>query len=189
MAYGTSLTVERTPRFWKRCGGGWVAGLREALGPRFVLHNAAGWGRDSVWGLAMLERRVLARRPDVVLVEFSINDADRRRAISIEASRRNATELVERIRAARPSCLPLLMAMSPALERHAACRGDLDAYYDAWEGVARTSGAAWVDHRPAWRALAPHDLRRALPDGLHPTPEAARALMLPPLLAALGVKS
>jgi lysophospholipase L1-like esterase len=145
------------------------------------VHNAAGWGRDSAWGLGTVERRVLAHDPHVVLVEFSINDADRRRGISLAVSRRNTEAILDRIRAAAPGCRTLLMTMSPALGRHARVRPDLEAYYDLYRRLARERGLALADHLAAWKALDPAALRRSLPDGLHPAPAAACSIILPGL--------
>ena len=190
VAYGTSLTARWTWRLWRRTGGHWVrplrAGLRAQTDPRLGVENAARWGSDSTWGLRCLERRVLGRRPHLLLLEFAINDADRRRGISIGRSRSQLSRMLDEVASACPACQVVLLTMSPALGRHAVARPELDAYYELYREAARERGLHLVDLNARWCALPEDGLHRALPDGIHPTPEACRTIVVPELISTLS---
>ncbi len=193
VAYGTSLTAERTWRVWRRSGGAWVAMLRERLEREFPglarVTNAARWGADSAWGARRLERRVLRLDPDLTLLEFGINDADRRRSVALEGFRRNLDSMLDRLTSGRPDRDVLLLTMNPALGRHAETRPRLEAFYGAVREAASERDLPLADLHVAWRAaLAAAGVEaRLLPDGIHPGPEACRDVVLPGLLDALGL--
>src|SRR5262249_42339815 len=69
VAYGTSLTAGST---WPSLVG---ARLDEVAPGLATVVNAGQIGMASNWGLDHVDDRVLARRPDTVMIEFSINDA------------------------------------------------------------------------------------------------------------------
>src|SRR5919106_297238 len=81
--YGTSLSAERCA-FWARTGGTWVAGSESRTFAKKYrglvrVTNAAKWGSNSEWGVKRLGPRLLRYKPDLVFIEFSVNDADVRR--------------------------------------------------------------------------------------------------------------
>ena len=51
--------------------------------------------------------------PDVVLIEFSINDAVWLKGVSLQRSRENATKIVHAIKEARPNTRLFLMTINP----------------------------------------------------------------------------
>lgn len=53
---------------------GWAALLAQALGPRVKLVNAGVSGTDSAAGVQRLQAQVLDAQPDLVIVEFGVND-------------------------------------------------------------------------------------------------------------------
>ena len=69
--YGTSLTQ----------AGAWTRFLTEELTAKFpgqvTARNSGGPGMHSGWGLRNVDERVIAHKPDVVFIEFAINDAGR----------------------------------------------------------------------------------------------------------------
>ena len=98
VTYGTSLTD--SPR-------GWPALLKDsidALYPGTVeVVNSARAAMWSTWGVQHLDERVLAKRPDLVLIEFAINDAYLPYKTSTEVCRINLEYMIDRIREACPA--------------------------------------------------------------------------------------
>ena len=149
--------------------------------------NSARWGADSQWGLTHVERRVVARRPDAVFLEFAINDADARRNIGIEQSTDNLKAMIERIQ--RSGATVVFHTTNPVFGPRHAQRPNLVDYYDAHIKAAARLGAITIDVLPDWIARFqsdPHLARRFLPDGLHPTASAADELIVPALLRQLA---
>lgn len=182
---GTSLT--------KR--GGWDTALEErlsaCLGRPVETLNFGGAGMNSRWGLAQVET-VLAEAPDVVSIEFSANDASILRGVGLDESAANAKAIIERLGAGEKPPKRVLLAMNPMHGVRSWVRPWLDDYYDAYPALAAKTGAVFLDLRPHWRALGPEALSEAIPDGVHPTPEASAAVAAAPLAkaiaAALGAK-
>ena len=69
VVYGTSLTAK----------GPWVPFLRNKLKEKYSenvsLINSGGSGKDSNWGLANLQKKVIDYKPNAVFIEFGMNDA------------------------------------------------------------------------------------------------------------------
>ena len=179
VVYGTSLSAMFP----------WSAALEEALRgcdwPATVVNSAVG-GVDSRWGLENLDQRVIDLAPDIVLLEFSANDAFVDRAISLEESRRNTAALVDRVRAALPRARIILMSMSPMRgEKEHRLRPRLAEYYRLYGEVAKDRGVEFVDLYPKWEALfawRPDVFARMVVDERHPTPEGNLAVIIPALL-------
>jgi len=53
---------------------GWAALLVKSLGPQVKLVNAGVSGTDSAAGVQRLDKQVIAAQPDLVIVEFGVND-------------------------------------------------------------------------------------------------------------------
>ncbi|HEX7009180.1 MAG TPA: GDSL-type esterase/lipase family protein, partial [Phycisphaeraceae bacterium] len=91
VCYGTSLTA---------CGA-WVSQVAAALamkyGNRVRVTNSGEGRQHSRWGLAHLRERALDLKPDVVLIEFAINDALTRFNLSPAESRANLTQMIDHI--------------------------------------------------------------------------------------------
>lgn len=163
-----------------------------ALNPGFTYVNAAEGGRDSRWGKTHFADRVIAEEPDLVFLEFAINDAVARFALPVEEARANLEAMLDALQAALPRCAPVLQVMNPAIDRpagHEGHRPQLAAHEAMWRTVARDRRILLIDHAPAWAALlscGADEFRRFVPDGLHPSLEGYRRHVLPTLRAALG---
>lgn len=176
---GTSLTSR----------GGWQEPLRRALsacrGSDVTIVNLAKSGMASDWGLTQIGK-ALAERPNVVLVEFAINDAALNRFLSQRESGANMEEIVTRLKAGESRPAVYVMAMSPVSGLRGMIRPFLGQYEELHAEIARRLGVGFIDHRPAWAALSADDLATAIADGAHPDPETASRVMLPGLLRALA---
>ncbi|NBB63336.1 SGNH/GDSL hydrolase family protein [Pseudomonas sp. ODNR1LW] len=167
--YGTSLTS----------GGGWQAPLQRRLmdcaSRPVIVHNRARAGASSRWGLQNIER-VNHDRPDVVLIEFSINDAALNRMITPGESRANMRGMVERLRRQNPGVRIYFQAMSDGWGLRRWMRPMLDAYASDHRRLAAALGVGFVDHRPYWKSVSKRTRREIMPDGLHPLPQRSAEL-------------
>lgn len=177
VAFGTSLTAN----------GGWQDELAGRLGAcrdaTVELHTVALPGANSHWALETLDK-VIARAPDIVLIEFSINDASLLHGMPADQSRANTEAIIARLEAAVPQVQIVLMTMNPAAGLRAMTRPFLGDFYKVYREIAAEHQVLLADLARRWEA----DGRwpDALPDGLHPTAEAARAVVVPELLRLLG---
>jgi acyl-CoA thioesterase-1 len=186
--YGTSLSKS----------GAWVPQLQQALEARFPglvkVTNSARGGQHSGWGAANVEAGVVAQQPDVVFIEFAINDAVTRFDLSLETVRRNVDTMLDRIAAAHPRCEIILQVMNPAVgkaEGDPSHRRNQDAYQQIYREAARSRRLRLIDHSVAWNRLLAAEgeagFRRFVPDGVHPNLEGWRQIVLPTLRRELGL--
>ena len=173
---GTSLTASND----------WVERLAECLPPRTKVGVVARNGETSIWGLAQVEA-ILAHKPDIVFIEFSINDADVRHRISLSESKENHRALVDRIVASRPGTQFVFMTMSPAHGiRKYVLRPRLPAYYALYRELADELDTGLLDLYPRWKQLRQGDREQS--DGLHPSSDAAARVIVPALSGFLGLE-
>lgn len=177
---GTSLTRR----------GDWpdllAAGLQACAGAPLVVERLARAGAASDWGLEALRARLAsadAPTPDIVIVEFSGNDASLVHGFPLFVSRRNHLEMLRLVRDA--GALPILATMSPAWGWKALARPGQDRYHALYRDLAAAEGTGLIDTIADWRALSPEERRVALPDHLHPTAAAMAAITVPAFDKAL----
>ncbi|MDR0353194.1 MAG: SGNH/GDSL hydrolase family protein [Opitutaceae bacterium] len=188
VTFGTSLTK----------GNRWFAPLREILDQEFpgqITHvNGAGSGRNSAWGLQVLETNVLAHKPDCVFIEFAINDCVPRMKISAGQSRQNMTAMLDRIRQALPACEIVLQITNPVVGKpkgDKSERVDQPAYEQIYRDLAKERGLLLIDNAPSWQKLLAEKgeagFLKLVPDGVHPNNEGWRQIALPNILKTLGM--
>lgn len=176
---GTSLTLR---------GEAWVKALEAALGACHPagaqIERLARGGGNSAWGAEALRQRLAqSGLPDLLIVEFTINDASLWHGMTLDKSRDRHREI---LKAAAAAGLPIFLAtMSPAFGREALERPGQVAYRALYPDLARAEGAGLIAMVPGWQALTPDERRAALPDGLHPTDAAMTQVAVPALTAAL----
>ena len=183
VAYGTSLTEF----------GAWVPELRPnprpaLFRPRDRLTKRGRHGVGTRWGLEHLEERVIAERPDVVLIEFAINDAFEALDVAPRESRALLEQMIERIEAALPDCEIILMTTNPTTGGYA--RRDLAPYYQAVRDVAGSAASCWSTPSPPGASSSSatgSTFDAYLPDGTHPSPKGDAAITTPRIHAALGL--
>lgn len=186
VCYGTSLTAN----------GAWVGKMRDWLAAKYpgrvTVINGGMSGKNSATGLAELESRVIAQGPDVVFLEFGVNDAfqytDGTPVLSVEQAKANLVEMIQRVRAANPEVGVVLQTMNSAWDSpvgsnaSATLRPQLAAYYQMYREVAEEMKCFLVDHHSHWRELQERDpaaFRAAIPDGVHPTAQGLEMMMIP----------
>lgn len=172
---GTSLTANYD----------WPERLERCLAGELMVTKIAEGGAGSDWGLTQLDK-LDSSDPDLVLVEFSINDADLRLGISRMQSRANHKAILQHLRQVHPDAKIVLMTMNPAhgLRRYL-LRPRLPAYYGLYPALAEEFEAGLLDLYPRWQILM--QSAREQTDGLHPSQDAAARVILPALSTYLGV--
>lgn len=186
--YGTSLSAF----------GPWTTQLKEELNYRYPGRvqwiNASGSGKYSTWGVANLEKRVLAQKPDAVFLEFGVNDAVARFHCPVWKAKQNLEKMVARIRATSPQTEIVLLTTNPVIglePGHRSYRHRLADYFAAIREVAYTHHTVLVDQEPLWARVldrGPDAYRRWVPDGIHPSVSGCRQVATPAILAALDVR-
>ena len=165
--FGTSLTV----------GNAWperlIEGLSECFGHSVALTRIAQTGAGSDWGVGAIDQ-VIDQQPDIVLLEFVINDADIRDGTSLRNSRENHIEIINRLQTELPESQHIVLTMSPAHGLRGLLRPRLAQYVDMTIDVANDAGVSAIDFYPRWHEI---DWKPLLPDGLHPTDDATRSVM------------
>jgi len=176
---GTSLSAR----------GGWQEpleqSLRTCLNSDVTVVNLAKSSMTSEWGLTQIDK-VVAERPDVVLIEFAVNDADVTEFMSLSRSAANMTEIILRLRESDSRPAVYVMAMNPVSGLRGMIRPFLGEYEEMHAVVAKKLGAGFIDHRPAWARLSDEEIASAIADGVHPEPVAASRVIVPGLVRALS---
>ena len=180
VTYGTSLThVSEWPKalkaYFEKNHPGQVTCLERAKS-----------GQQSNWGVANLKKQVLAHHPDLVFIEFSMNDAATKHQITVEKAEANLDTMVQALRKQNPQVEIVLMTMNvcwdaPNAEgkKPASDRPHLEDYYESYRRYARAHQLCLIDHHPAWKKLQQENgelFRKWLPDGTHPIPEGSLAI-------------
>ena len=190
VVYGTSLTAI----------GEWPNELRRYFDREYpgqvTFFNAAQSGQHSNWGVAHLAERVLAQNPDLVFLEFAVNNAATKHHLSTEQAATNLDLMVRALREQNPQVEIVLQTMNPAWDsptepggkKYGSDRPQIVDYYAIYRRYAREHGLPLVDHLPAWQALQRDNLpefQRLVPDGIHPGPEGSLAVTWPAVRALL----
>lgn len=177
--FGTSLSA--LPQNWPDI---LEARLTTCRGTPVNVARVAGPGMGSAWANGQIAR-VAATQPDLVLLEFSINDADLRDGVSLASSRKQHIDLIAALRTASPGSQIVLMTMSPATGLRGWIRPRLAAFYLQYQDIALAERLGLIDLYPRWLALPPKENGLAL-DGLHPDPDVAQRLIVPVVADYLG---
>jgi alpha-L-rhamnosidase len=184
VTYGTSLTA----------GGTWVKELQRELNKKFpgkaVVINSGEGAKCSIWGLENLQQRVLDKKPDVVFIEFSVNDAYRPYKMVPADGKKNLEVMIDRIHASNPSCEIILMVMNPMVGVNAERRPGLEEFNEVYRTVARERGLQLIDHYPIWVEIFNTDRQRfdsMVPDGAHPDAEGCLKVVVPSIFKAIGL--
>lgn len=187
---GTSLTA----------GSGWPERFNEWLtdqvsDPSHVaLSNIAVSGSASdnadpgLSGIQTQLPKAEALRPDVLFIEFGINDAHKPYDISPSQSRANLEHIIDVVSAARPDTDFVLLTMNNATGNAGANRPNLPAYCQGYRDVAAERGLMLIDLAPRWIELHetdPDTWASYVPDGLHPNPKGVAAVTLPGIIAGV----
>ncbi|MEI2724839.1 MAG: SGNH/GDSL hydrolase family protein [Verrucomicrobiota bacterium] len=162
VAYGDSITAGGDASatgliFWER----WADALRQKY-PRATIEaiNGATGGDSTVQGLQRLPEKVLAQKPDLVLIGFGMNDHNRG-GVPPAAFAGNLRTMIDHIRADTGAEIVLFSAFPPNPKWHYGTH-NMAAYAAATEAVAREKNCAFADVYHHWMEFAekkkPEDL-------------------------------
>ncbi|MBE3639505.1 SGNH/GDSL hydrolase family protein [Mangrovicoccus algicola] len=141
-------------------------------------------GAGSAWGLQAVNE-VVAAGPDLVLVEFAINDADLLDGVSLRRGKAQHAALIARLQETVAPGHVVLLTMNPVGGLHAALRAPLARHYAQLGELADRHGAALADLYGDW--MARPAAQRRFADGLHPAPHQVRQVVLPGLVRRIGM--
>lgn len=173
---GTSLTARAV----------WPDRLQAALqacAPGARVLRFAKVGARSDWGLAEVPS-VLAARPDLVIVELAMNDADLTDGLMPWTSRATHRALLGRLAAGDPALRVILLTVNPVRGWQSVTRPFLPLYQRAYGPIADESGAGLVDGMTLWQARGVDGT--AVPDGIHPDRQVEAQVLTPALVAAVA---
>lgn len=188
LVYGTSETAS----------GLWpsrMTGLLNAAWPGgATLVNRGASGMASDYGITNLNAQVIAAAPDVVFIEFAVNDAVARFDIPVSKAKANLEAMITGIQAALPNCEIILQVTNPVIDRpqgNDGWRPQLPYYEQVYRDAAAAHGLILVDHHAAWQGIldvneddfAYYDV---VPDGLHPNVAGEETYLIPVLMEAIG---
>lgn len=162
VAYGDSITAGGDATapgliFWER----WADALRQKY-PRATIEtvNGATGGDSTVQGLQRLPEKVLAQKPDLVLIGFGMNDHNLG-GVPPAAFADNLRTMIDRVRTDTGAEIVLFSTFPPNPKWHYSTH-NMAAYAAATESVAREKDCAFADLYHLWQQFAgkkkPEDL-------------------------------
>ena len=189
VVYGTSLSSGDG-------GKAWVKTVTDQLNSKYEgrlkVYNSGKSAMWSTWGVQHLEDSLISKKPDVVLMEFSMNDAFLNYKTSLELAELNLNYTINRIKLFNPDCEIILQIMNIPLDAHAAQRPKLNSYYNLYRAVAKKRGILIIDHYPNWKKIldkGKDEYLKLVPDGIHPNEAAARSVIAPFILQKIFEKN
>ncbi|QHS54324.1 SGNH/GDSL hydrolase family protein [Mucilaginibacter sp. 14171R-50] len=188
VVYGTSLSAAEG-------GQAWVKAVSDAINNKYqqnlTVYNAARSAMWSTWGVQHLEDSVISKKPDAVLMEFSMNDAFLDYKTSVALARLNLNYMIDRIKLFNPKCEVILQVMNIPINVHAQQRPHLLQYYNMYRQVAKQRGLLLIDHYNNWKKILNRgtaEYLKYVPDGIHPDENGAREIVAPLVLKKLTGK-
>jgi prepilin-type N-terminal cleavage/methylation domain-containing protein len=205
VAIGTSLTAGITsdPN-WFSLMGAW---LSERYPGRVRVTNRAVSGTTSAnlpqfgrpyGGPWQLNQALSNDNPDVLFVEFAINDAAKLFNISVAESRNNLKSLITTAKTWATShgknldiIVQTMNNTGPACD---VSYNDVGPYYQAWREEAALNKVLLIDHYPNWLNLYKGEADHAkwksyVPDDLHPNQLGATNVILPEIQRVLKAQA
>jgi lysophospholipase L1-like esterase len=181
VAFGTSLTANQ---IWP---GALAARLAQCLNRPVNVAVVAKAGATSIWARTALPS-VIAEKPDIVLIELAVNDSSLQRMMSQQTSTANLREIIARLQAARPNAVIAVLAMNPAHGPRGWMRLRRSSFEAAHKAAVLERHGLHIDLRDNWNQQPDREMRRMIPDGLHPDPATAARIIVPSLAMQIGGK-
>lgn len=173
----------------------WPAMLQDSINAIYPdaveVINSARSAMWSTWGVQNLDEKVLSKKPDMVLIEFGMNDAYLPYHTSLEVCRINVEYMIDRIKEANPQCEIVLQIMNMPIREHLEKRPHINAYYDVYRKIARKRKLKLIDHYAYWTGIlkqGEEEFLKYVPDGIHPRALAWKTYTVPFILKELGIK-
>lgn len=129
--------------------------------------------------------------PDVVFIEFAVNDAYKPYNISVDESRKNLESIIATLKNVNPEVEIILQTMNVVIDMpelnmsEATKRSDLPEYLEMYRKVAYEKHLLLIDHYPNWEKYLKDEGRDAyikiVTDGIHPSLKGYKNILLPEL--------
>ena len=154
-------------------------------------------GNEYLWNKCGLDRipETIAVNPDVVFIEFAVNDAYLPYDISIEQSRKNLESMIQSLKDANKDVEIILQTMNVVLDmpelnhKESSERPQLVEYIKMNKQVAKKYQLQLIDHYANWDKLlitkGRKEYLKYVTDGVHPNLEGYRLILLPKLKEVL----
>lgn len=145
------------------------------------VYNVAIGGQSSVGGITDQLPLAKAANPDVVFIEYAINDAYTPYSVTLQDSKDNLNYIIDELQAQNPDVEIVLETMNNPDGDPLADRPDYAAYYQGYRDIAQARGLILIDHLPNWLDLYntdPTTWHAYVTDGVHPHGAAANAMIL-----------
>ena len=171
MTIGTSLTD-------MPYGISWPTELYTAIFPKYqgymILSNRSISSSNSNSGVVNIEQWLAADNPDVVFIEYAINDAVANDGISIAKMKTNLDFICSKILANNSRAQIILQTMNNPVGSALTDRPNIEQYYQGYRDYAAEKGYLLVDNYPLWKNL--YDTNPTLwatyvSDKIHPSSE------------------
>lgn len=183
-AIGTSETASST---WLNELGAW---LNSQYPGKVTLNNEAISGTNSTSGINVQLPAALKHNPDVVFIEFAMNDTG---AMTVEQSKANLQTMINTIKqwAADQDKAVDIIIQTMNNEPWSGYRPELPAYYQGYREVAAANRLLLIDHYPNWLNLfnsePDHATWKSYMDsiGVHPNALGVEKIILPEIQRAL----
>jgi acyl-CoA thioesterase I len=173
---GTSLSANTRYSSWVRL-------MREELtnlfGDKVSVINLAKEKTSSEYGISILPE-VLAEQPDVVFIEYAINDSSEFRGMSIQDCYDNLDIIVQTILTNFPDCEIIIQTTNPTFRE--GTRVYLADYYQTYRYYAASRELLFIDYYPAWLEAFKDDpdlYKQYYFDTTHPNLEGTEAVIMP----------
>lgn len=150
-------------------------------------------GNKYLWKKCGLDRipEAIAAKPDVVFIEFAVNDAYQPYNISIERSRKNLEIMIQSLKEANKDVEIIIQTMNVVIDvpelnmSEATKRANLTKYHKMYRNVAKQNQLLLIDHYPNWEKFLHNkgneSYLKIVTDGIHPNLEGYRKVLLPEL--------
>jgi acyl-CoA thioesterase I len=198
-AIGTSLTASGSSTWFSQTG----AWLDSQYPSQLTYHNDAVPSSASKYtatytypasGLDVQLGNALAQNPDVLFIEFAMNDAYTPYGITSQMSKDNLQAMINRVHtwSADHGKLVDIVVQTMNNEPNAGVRPNLAAYYQGYRDVATANGLLLIDHEPNWLNLYNTDRalwNQYLPDGIHPNVLGTENIVLPEIKRAFTAQT
>jgi len=192
---GTSLTAKGA---WGGLLGSWLKS-ESPNASQVSLTNYAVSGSSSdnpqtlFSGIKNQLPKVLNANPDVVIIEFGMNDAVIKPTggyyMTLEDSKANLHTIIEALIARNPSVTIILQTMNNAAGADGSTKRPLlEDFYEVTRQVAQAHHTLLVDHYPNWKTLFDNDptkWRSYMTDNVHPNATGSEMIILPQLKQSL----
>ncbi len=178
---GTSLTFQGDYYdLWQRQV---ERGLREGKTSIARLYNFGELGAASDFGLTFLPK-LLAFRPEIVALEYNMNDAYIARGISVAQAQTNHQTMISQLRANDSNVKICLMIMNQPVTgglHPLSDRVNWAAYAQMYRDMcAADTALTLIDLSPGWSDATVSEI----PDGVHPTKAAVSSRSVPTMITS-----